>query len=443
MLSGFKVLSMEMQVLKKFHKPLLKKFYDPLKLCNIIPMEKSQRSILFIFLTILIDCIGIGIIIPTLPALIQSLSGATISSAASYGGWLNFSYAIMSFIFSPVLGGLSDRYGRRPILLISLLGLGLDYVFLAFAPTIFWLFVGRIIAGICGASFTTASAYIADVSNNENRAKNFGMIGAAFGLGFIIGPLLGSLFGSFGTRAPFIAAAAFSLLNFLFGYFILPESLGKENRRAFSWKRANPFGSLTQLGRHTTVIHLIFVLFILNIAGQAMPSIWTFFCIERFAWNETMIGFSLAFVGLMVSIVQGGLIGFTTRKLGAKRSIFIGLGFYMLGFFLFALANQSWMMFAFMIPYAIGGIAVPNIQSILSVQVPASEQGELQGGLTSLVSLTAVIGPVLMSSSFTFFTKNPQTLYFPGISFLIGGFLCLLSLALSYPVLKRIRLSTS
>lgn len=404
-------------------------------------MEKSQRSILFIFLTILIDCIGIGIIIPTLPALIQGLSGATISSAASYGGWLNFSYAIMSFIFSPVLGGLSDRYGRRPVLLISLLGLGLDYIFLAFAPTIFWLFVGRIIAGICGASFTTASAYIADVSTNENRAKNFGMMGAAFGLGFIIGPLLGSLFGSLGTRAPFMAAAAFSLLNFLFGYFVLPESLSKDNRRPFRLERANPFGSLKHLVKQKTVINLIVVLFILNVAGQAMPSIWTFFCIERFAWDEKMIGFSLAFVGVLISIVQGGLIGLTSKKLGAKRSIFIGLGFYMLGFFLFATANQSWMMFAFMIPYALGGIAVPNIQSILSTQVPANEQGELQGGLTSLVSLTAVIGPVLMSSSFTFFTKDPDVLYFPGISFFIGGVLCLISVVLSYSVLKKMRLN--
>lgn len=405
-------------------------------------MDKTKRPLFFIFLTILIDCIGIGIIIPTLPALIQSLSGENISVAASYGGWLNFSYAIMSFVFSPVLGGLSDRYGRRPVLLISLLGLGLDYIFLAFAPTLFWLFVGRIIAGICGASFTTASAYIADMSTTENKAKNFGMIGAAFGLGFIIGPLLGSLFGSFGTRVPFMAAAGFSLLNVIFGYFVLPESLGTENRRAFSWKRANPLGSLKQLAKHKAVINLIAVLFILNIAGQAMPSIWTFFCIERFSWNEKMIGFSLAFVGISVAVVQGGLIGFTTKKLGVKKSIFIGLGFYMLGFFLFAIANQSWMMFAFMIPYSLGGISVPNIQSILSSQVDSNEQGELQGGLTSMVSLTAVIGPILMTTSFTFFTKNPDTLYFPGVSFFIGGILALMSLILSYSTLKKIRLNS-
>jgi DHA1 family tetracycline resistance protein-like MFS transporter len=404
-------------------------------------MDKAKRSLLFIFLTILIDCLGIGIIIPTLPALIQSLSGENISIAASYGGWLNFSYAIMSFIFSPILGGLSDRYGRRPILLLSLLGLGLDYIFLAFAPTIFWLFIGRIIAGLCGASFTTASAYIADVSTNENRAKNFGMIGAAFGLGFIIGPLLGSLFGSFGTRVPFMAAAGFSLLNFLFGYFALPESLDADHRRAFSWSRANPFGSLKQLAKHQTIFSLIIILFILNVAGQAMPSVWTFFCIERFKWDEKMIGFSLAFVGISVAIVQGVLIGVATKKLGVKKSIFIGLGFYMLGFFLFSVANASWMMFAFMIPYALGGISVPNIQSIVSSKVPPNEQGELQGGITSMISVTAIIGPILMTSSFTFFTKDPETLYFPGISFFIGGVLALISLTISYFALKKLRLN--
>lgn len=404
-------------------------------------MDKTKRSLLFIFLTILIDCIGIGIIIPTLPMLIQELSGASVSAAASYGGWLNFSYAIMSFLFSPVLGGLSDRYGRRPILLISLLGLGLDYIFLAFAPTIFWLFIGRIIAGVCGASFTTASAYIADVSTNENKARNFGMIGAAFGLGFIIGPVLGWLFGSLGTRVPFMAAAGLSLINFVFGYFVLPESLAKDHRRTFDWKRANPFGFFKHLSKHKTVLNLIVVLFILNIAGQAMPSIWSFFCIERFGWDEKLIGLSLTFVGITIATVQGGLIGMITKKIGVKRSIFIGLGFYMLGFFLFSLASRSWMMFAFMIPYALGGISVPNIQSILSSQVPANEQGELQGGLTGLISLTAVIGPILMTTFFTLFTQNPDSLYFPGISFFIGGILCLFSFMLSYSVLKKMRLT--
>ena len=403
-------------------------------------MDKTKKSLLFIFLTILIDCLGIGIIIPTLPELIQSLSHENISKAASYGGWLNFSYAIMAFIFSPVLGGLSDRYGRRPILLISLLGLGLDYIFLAFAPTMFWLFVGRLIAGVCGASFTTASAYIADVSKPEEKAKNFGMIGAAFGLGFIIGPILGSLFGNLGTRVPFMAAAGFSLLNFLFGYFILPESLDNDHRRVFDWKRANPIGFVKQLGKHKSIINLLLVLFILNVAGQVMPSVWTFFCIEKFSWTKNMIGFSLAFVGITIAIVQGGLIGLATKMLGVKKSIFIGLGFYVLGLFLFSMANQSWMMFAFMIPYALGGISMPNVQSILSSQVPANEQGELQGGITSMIAVTSIIGPVLMTSCFTYFTKDPDNLYFPGISFFVAGVLALISLVISYFGLKKMNL---
>lgn len=400
----------------------------------------QNKPITFIFITILIDCIGLGLIIPTLPALIQELSGENVSMAASYGGYMNFAYALMAFLFSPILGGLSDKYGRRPVLLISLLGLGIDYIFLALAPSVSWLIVGRVIAGICGASFTTATAYIADVSDETNRAKNFGMIGAAFGVGFILGPLLGSLIGSLGTKAPFVAAAIFSLLNFLFGYFILPESLKKENRREFDWSRANPVGTLVQLSKHKNLMGLILVLFILNIAGQAMPSIWTFFCVERFKWSEGWIGGSLAFVGVAVSVVQGGLIGPITKKIGTKKSIFLGLAFYMTGFFLFSLANMPWMMFAFMIPYAMGGISVPNIQSILTGKVPANEQGELQAGLTSMISVTAFIGPILMTSTFTYFTKHPQTLYFPGISFFIGGILTLISVIISYNALKKIEL---
>ncbi|MCC6370156.1 MAG: TCR/Tet family MFS transporter [Bacteroidia bacterium] len=402
----------------------------------------NNKPLLFIFLTILIDCLGLGIIIPTLPALIQELTGESLSAAASYGGWMSFSYAIMSFIFSPILGGLSDRYGRRPILLISLFGLGVDYIFMSLAPGILFLFIGRIIAGICGASFTTASAYIADVSDNSNRTKNFGMIGAAFGLGFIFGPMIGWFFGNFGTKVPFVAAACFSLLNFLFGYFILPESLKKENRRPFDWKRANPFGSLKRLKLQGSAFNLIIVLFILNVAGQAMPSTWNFFCAQKFHWGFKWIGLSLSFVGITVAIVQGGLIGKISGRLGVKKAIFTGLCCYTLGFFLFAFASSGWMMFIFMIPYALGGISVPNIQNILTSRVSASEQGELQGGLTGLISLTSIIGPVLMTSAFSFFTKAPEQLYFPGIPFLIGGVLTLIALSISYFVLKKIDLKT-
>ena len=406
---------------------------------NSSPIPVKKNAIFFIFLTILIDCIGLGIIIPVLPTLLKDITGGNISQTAAYGGWLSFAYAIMSFLFSPVLGGLSDKFGRRPIILISLLGLGIEYIFCAAAPTLAWLFVGRILAGICGASFTTASAFIADVSDDSNRAKNFGMIGAAFGIGFIIGPLLGSLFGSMGSRVPFYVAAGFSLLNFIYGYFVLPESLPEKNRRAFDWKRANPLGSLKQLSKHKIVINLMLIMFVLELAGQAMPSVWTFFCIERFNWSEATIGLSLATVGVAIAIVQGGLIGLAQKKLGEKKSLFLGLIFSALGYFLFSFANKPWMIFAFLMPFALGGFAIPNLQSIITKNVPNNEQGELQGGLTSLISLTAVIGPIVMSNSFSYFTKTPSQHYFPGVSFFIGGILSLFCIFFSYSALKKMR----
>lgn len=292
-------------------------------------MKNSKNALLFIFITLLIDCTGIGIIIPVTPKLIEQLIGGDISDASKWGGWLTFSYAIMQFLFSSVLGGLSDRYGRRPVLLLSLVGLGIDYVFLAFAPTIFWLFVGRMIAGISGASFTTASAYIADISEPEKRAQNFGMVGAAFGVGFILGPFIGGFFSQFGTRVPFLIAAALSLLNALYGYISLPESLDKKHRRPFDWKRANPIGTLANLKRYKKVLGLIAVIFIINIAGHAAQSTWTYYTILKFNWNEQWVGYSLAFVGLTVGLVQGGLIRIVVPKIGQVKSIYAGLMLYL------------------------------------------------------------------------------------------------------------------
>lgn len=401
--------------------------------------SNSKKALLFIFITLLVDCTGIGIIIPVVPTLLQQLTGSTISDAATYGGWLTFAYAIMQFLFSPVLGGLSDRFGRRPVLLISLLGLGLDYLFLYFAPDLWWLFVGRIIAGICGASFTTASAYIADISTNENRAQNFGMIGAAFGLGFIIGPLLGSLFSQFGVRTPFLVAAVLSLLNWLYGYFVLPESLAKENRRKFEWKRANPLGSLIHLKRYPAILGLVTVMVLIYIAGHAAQSTWTFFTMEKFGWNEQWVGYSIAFVGVSVAIVQGGLIKLAMKKFGSKNSVLIGLSLYVVGMVLFSLATHGWMMFAFMVPYALGGIAGPAIQSLMTSHVPANEQGELQGALTSLVSLTSIVGPLIMTGLFSYFTSKNAPVYFPGAPFMMAALLTLISVVLSSIALKKIK----
>ena len=399
-----------------------------------ICMEKNKKSaaIGFIFITMLIDITGWGIIIPVIPKLIKELIHGDISEAAKIGGWLTFAYAITQFIFAPLIGNLSDKFGRRPIILISLFAFSLDYLLLAFAPTITWLFIGRIIAGISGASITTASAYIADVSTNENRAKNFGMIGAAFGLGFIIGPVIGGLLGQYGSRVPFYAAAVLCLLNFLYGYFILPESLSKDNRREFDIKRANPIGAFLNLKKYPQLIGLVISIFLLYVASHAVHSNWSYFTMYKFNWDEKMVGISLGVIGLLVGIVQGGLIRVINPKLGNEKSIYVGMALYTIGMFLFATATQSWMMFVFLIPYCLGGIAGPAMQAVISSQVPPNEQGEIQGTLSSLMSASAIIGPPMMSTVFYFFTHKEAPFQFAGAPFVLGGFLMFLSTIIAY-----------
>lgn len=390
--------------------------------------EKKTKELTFIFITILIDVIGLGIIIPVIPDLLRELTGKGLSEAASYSGWLNLTYGLMQFVFSPVLGGLSDRFGRRPVLLISLFGLGLDYVFLAFAPSIAWLFLGRIIAGISGASFTTATAYIADISPPEKRAQNFGLVGAAFGLGFIIGPAIGGFCGEFGTRIPFIVAASFSLLNFIYGYFVLPESLPVASRRKFDWKRANPVGSLAHLRRYPIISGLIVSLVLLYIASHAVQSNWSFYTMLKFSWDKKMVGISLSIVGVLIAIVQGGLIRKIIPFLGQKNSIYVGLILYTIGFILFSVATSGWMMLVFLIPYCLGGICGPALQGVMSSEVPANEQGELQGALTGLMSLTNMLGPLIMNNLFAYFTGPTAPVYFPGAPFILGAILVVIGI---------------
>ncbi|CCH57161.1 major facilitator superfamily MFS_1 [Fibrisoma limi BUZ 3] len=392
---------------------------------------KKNHALTFIFITLLIDVTGLGIIIPVFPKLIEQLIDGNLSEAASYGGWLTFSYAIMQFVFSPVLGGLSDRYGRRPVLLFSLLGFSIDYLFQGFAPSIGWLFVGRLVAGITGASFTTANAYIADVSEPEKRAQNFGLVGAAFGVGFILGPILGGLLARFGPRTPFFVAAGLAMLNVLYGFFILPESLAPENRRPFDWRRANPIGSLQRLGRYPVIIGLVASLVLIYLAGFAIQGTWTFYVMEKFKWNEQTVGWSLGAIGLSFAIVQGGLSRVIVPKVGQRKALLIGLLFYSLGLTCFAFATQSWMMFLFMVPYALGGLAGPSLQSIITGQVPSNEQGELQGALTSLVSVTSIVGPVMMTNLFSYFTSRTTPVYFPGAPYLLGAVLILISALLA------------
>jgi len=396
-----------------------------------------KAAVGFIFITILIDVIGWGIIIPVMPELIANMKQIPVNEASKYGGWLLSIYAILQFVCAPLVGNLSDRYGRRPILLCSLFGFGIDYLFLAFAPTYGWLFIGRALAGITGASITTASAYIADISTAGTRAKNFGMIGAAFGLGFIIGPAIGGQLGSLGVRAPFYAAAILCLLNWLYGYFVLPESLIKENRRPFNWKRANPFGSFQLLKKYPAIGGLAISFFLIYLGAQAIQGNWNYYTIYRFHWTEKMVGYSLATVGLLVAAVQVGLIRVVNPRLGNEKSIYIGLCFYALGMVLFAFANEGWMMFAFLFPYCLGGIAGPALQATLAGHVPPNEQGELQGALSSLMSLTIIIGPFIMSNLFYYFTKDQAPLHFPGAPFLLGAILMLLSAAVAWYVLRN------
>jgi DHA1 family tetracycline resistance protein-like MFS transporter len=400
---------------------------------------KRQAALSFIFATLLIDVMGFGIIIPVIPKLIQHLIHGSISDAAGYAGWLTAAYATMQFFCSPIIGNLSDKYGRRPVLLASLLGFGVDYLFSAFAPTIWLLFVGRIVAGITGASFTTGSAYIADVSTPENRAANFGMVGVAFGLGFIIGPVIGGILGKYDMHYPFIAAALLALLNAAYGYFVLPESLSLENRRTFEWKRANPFGTLIQLNKYKSVIGLAASLFLIYFAAQAVQSVWTFYTMDKFHWNEGQVGLSLGAVGVMVALVQGGLIRVVLPKLGNEKSIWVGLLLYSSGLLLFAFAAKGWMMYAFLVPYCLGGIAGPALQGYMSNSVPANEQGELQGGLTSLMSVSSIFGPLLMTSSFYYFTKPNPVFIFPGAPFAIGALLMLISALLAVKSFKKTR----
>ena len=394
--------------------------------------NKKSAAIGFIFITMLIDITGWGIIIPVIPKLIKELIHGDISEAAKIGGWLTFAYAITQFIFAPLIGNLSDKFGRRPIILISLFAFSLDYLLLAFAPTITWLFVGRIIAGISGASITTASAYIADVSTPENRAKNFGMIGAAFGLGFIIGPVIGGLLGQYGSRVPFYAAAVLCLLNFLYGYFILPESLSKDNRRAFSLKRANPIGAFLNLKKYPQLIGLVISIFLLYTASHAVHSNWSYFTMYKFNWDEKMVGISLGAIGLLVGIVQGGLIRVINPKLGNEKSIYVGMLLYTVGMFLFATASQSWMMFAFLIPYCLGGVAGPAMQAVISSQVPANEQGEIHGTLSSLLIASSIVGPPIVSTVFYYFTHKEAPFQFAGAPFVLGGILMFLSTIIAY-----------
>lgn len=401
-------------------------------------MKNERKSLLFIFITIFIDIVGMAIIIPVIPKLIQELIGGDISDASQYGAWLLTIYALMQFFFSPILGGLSDRYGRRPVLLISLLGMGLNYILLFYAPTLAWLFIGRAISGIAGASVTTASAFIADVSTPEKRSQNFGLIGVAFGLGFIIGPSIGGLVADISSRAPFLLSAILALANFIYGYFALPESLPLANRRAFSWKRANPISSLVNLRKHPVVSALAVSLTCIYLANHAVQSTWSYYTMYKFDWVEKQVGISLGIVGALSMLTQGLLIRYTIKYWGQQKSIIIGMSLAIGSLFLFAFAGEGWMMYIISIPYCLSGITGPNLQGIMTNETPADKQGELQGALTGLMSLTSIFGPFIMLNLFHQFSGEAAIAEFPGIPYVLGGIFMLIALLTVLPFLRKI-----
>ncbi|MBV8495906.1 MAG: TCR/Tet family MFS transporter [Gammaproteobacteria bacterium] len=385
----------------------------------------GNGALVFLFIAVLVDATGFGIILPVLPGLISALTGLSVERAAAYGGWLSFVYALMQFFCAPVLGNLSDRFGRRPVILFALFALGCDYLIMGFAPVIAWLFVGRMIAGIAGASFTPAYAYVADVTEPARRAQTFGLMGAAFGGGFIAGPAIGGLLGSFvGPRAPFFAAGAIALANATLGYFALPESLPAERRRPFEWRRANPLGTLLQMRKYPAVLLLLAALLLWQLGHQVLPSTWAFYTIFKFHWTSTEVGYSLAWVGLVMAVGQGALTRVLIPALGGeRRAALAGLAAALIAYLGYALVSVGWMMYVVSLTTLVFALTYPSMNALASQQVPANAQGELQGAVACLYSLSAILGPPLMTQVFGYFSSPAAPVYFPGAAFLTAALL--------------------
>jgi MFS transporter, DHA1 family, tetracycline resistance protein len=431
------------------------------------PGKERKAAIAFILVTLFIDILGIGIIVPVLPELVKELvevdssgllpeavldavtSSAQESSeelsvsedfarAGQYVGVISATYALMQFLFAPIMGALSDRFGRRPVILVSLFGLGVDFLIQGFAPSIWWLFIGRVLAGIMGANFTTANAYIADVSTDETRARNFGFVGMMFGLGFTIGPALGGFLGGYSLRLPFFAAAALALVNWLYGYFVLPESLPVEKRSAFNLKNANPFGTLRRIRMYPMVAGLAAVFACKSLAQRGLENVWVLYTGFRYEWDASMNGYALGLVGIMAVIVQGGLVRPTVRRLGERRTVIIGTLVGAFSFLGYGLASQGWMIPGIIVFGAFAGVSGPAIQSLVTSRVDETEQGKIQGALTSLTSLTNIVAPILFNTLlFSYFISDEAPVQLPGAPFFVGFFLLLVSIAIAVRVFRK------
>lgn len=400
----------------------------------------GRNALFFIFITVLINMIGFGVIMPVMPQLIMDVSGGALPEAARWGGILSLSFAVMQFAMMPVMGSLSDRFGRRPVILGSLAAYSFDFLLMALAPSLAVLFVARILAGAFAATFSTANAYIADISPPEKRAANFGLMGAAFGLGFIIGPALGGLLGEqFGHRAPFFAVAGLGLVNFIYGWFFLPETLAAEHRRKFDWSRSNALGSFRHFRQYPVILPIAGAMFLYQLGHWTFPSVWAYFAGERFGWSARQIGFSLMAVGLAAAIVQGGLTRIILPKFGERRAAFFGAGVAIIAYFGYGMVQQGWMVYPLIAFGALAGLTAPALQGIMSRTVPADAQGQLQGAIGSINGVSMIIGPVLMTQTFAKFSEKGGAIYFPGAPFVLASGLTALALIPLFAAIGRIK----
>jgi DHA1 family tetracycline resistance protein-like MFS transporter len=395
-----------------------------------------RAAFIFVFFTVVLDMLALGLIVPVLPKLIVRFADGDTAAGAKYYGLFATVWALMQFIFAPVLGALSDRFGRRPVILLSNLGLGLDYVLMALAPSLVWLFVGRTLSGITSASFATAGAYIADVTPIHQRASRFGMLGAAFGIGFVLGPALGGVLGSIDPRLPFWVAAALSLLNACYGLFVLPESLPAERRAPWQWRRASPIGSLRLLRSHPELLGLSSVSFLANVAHEVLPSVFVLYAGLRYGWDERTIGLTLAGVGICSSLVQGGLVSRTVRRFGERRTLIGGLLMGAIGFTLYGVAARGallWLGVPFM---ALFGLAGPATQGLMTRHVSPTEQGQFQGAVSSLRGIARLVGPGLFTLTFAAFIGADRPFELPGAAFFLAALLLLCATVLASAVTR-------
>ncbi|MGL4235046.1 TCR/Tet family MFS transporter [Tabrizicola sp.] len=403
----------------------------------IAPAPVSSHAVTFVLITVFLDMVGFGLIMPVLPALITEVGGMSLGDAAYVGGWMFAAFALGQFAFSPLMGNLSDRFGRRPLLLLAIFGLGVDYLFSALAPTIFWLFVGRIIAGVCGSSYVIANAYIADVTAPEDRAKAFGMVGAAFGVGFVLGPAIGGLLGELGPRVPFYVAAGISVLNLIYGWFVLPETLPPEKRRAFEWRRSNPFGAFRVFRYYQGVVPLCSVLFVYFAASAVYPAIWPFWGMAKFEWSEAMVGLTLAAFGIITAVFQGFVIGPAVARFGEWQVCLFGLVIAVVVALGYGLAGSLVAVLILLVVHGPEGFVHPMLVAMMSKVVPDDAQGELQGGISAVMNVAMLIGTVMFAQVFGFFMQEGAPLRSPDMAFYLASGLLLLVLAMYLMVVRR------